>query len=77
VAASVSYNTRYSVHNRLFPIYSYPGPQISFTENGAEPVNHGEVCICVRRLNLGSCTHLMMRALASIRVAASGAIIGW
>jgi len=39
VAASVSYNTRYSAHNRLYPICSYPSPQISFTENGAEPVS--------------------------------------
>ncbi len=32
---------------------------------------------CVRRLKVGSCTHLMMRALASLRAAASGATIGW
>ncbi len=33
--------------------------------------------ICVRRLKVGSCTHLMMRALTSLRAAASGATIGW
>jgi len=32
---------------------------------------------CVRRLKAGSCTHLMMRALTSLRAAASGATIGW